>query len=601
MSRLPALVLAVLAAATVGAFFVVQHLKVSTPLLQCPSAPNPPVINPVGAPVCGGVNHGRTSVSFYLQHRSDNVNVYVVTPANEVVATIASGVYMPIPPNPSARRAFIWDGREDDGTFAPDGTYEIRVALIHQGRTVVLAPHGSTTPFTIKVETRGPRPVLRSVSPAVVPQGRSGQVHVAFAGAEGHRATIQLYRTDPDGRPRLAASFLSQSSSSASWSGRIGGRPAPAGIYLVGLEVIDAACNVGRSPRHLPPPPGTTRGAGLTVRYVAAAPPLTPVAAGGQATVTVDSRGRRYGWALRAAGSARVLERGTAGSTSLRVRLPHGHAGLYALTLRTGAHATTVPLVASAPHDAPTLVVLPSLTWDGLAPVDETGDGLPSTLAAGNPVRVPRWLAAGMPAGTSDETALLAALGKAGLGYQLTTDLGLIEGSGPRLGSHRAVVLAGDEQWVTPELAGELRAYVRGGGNALVLGANTLLGEVTLAGGRAGQPRSLGLTDVFGIRHGAGLVTSSSSILAITDGLGLFGGWSGELAGAGPYRPITGVPAPDELLSSAGPTSSSLAIAGVRLGDGIVTEIALPDFAARLPGNLGARELLSGVWSRLTG
>jgi hypothetical protein len=600
VSRLPAFVLAVLAAATVGAFFVVQHLKVTTPLIQRPYPPVPPVINPVSAPVCGGVDHGRTVLSFYLQHRSDNVDVYVVTPGDEVVATIASGVYMQGPPHP-VRRHFTWDGREDDGSFAPDGTYEIRVALIHQGRTVLLAPTGSSTPFTIKVETHAPRPVLRSVAPSVVPVGRSGRVRMTFSGTEGHLATVLLYRTDTGGRPRLAASFISQSSTAASWSGRIGGRPAPAGIYLVGLEVLDAACNLGRSLRQLPPAPGTTPGAGLTVRYVAAEPPLTPVPAGAHATVTVDSRGRPYQWALRAAGSARVLERGASSSTRLRVGLPHGHPGMYALTLRTGTHSTTVPLVASGPGDAPVLVVLPSLTWDGLAPVDETGDGLPSTLAAGDAVRVPRFLAAGMPAGAADEAEVLAALGRAHVSYQLTTDLGLIAGAGPRIGSHRAVVLAGDEQWVTPELAAALRSYARGGGNVLALGADTLLGEVTLAGGRTGRPRSLGLTDVFGIRHGAGLLAGRSSILAISDGLGLFAGWSGQLIGGGPYRPITGVPATDALLSSAGPTGSSLAIAGVRVGDGIVTEIALPGFAGRLAGHVDARELLSGVVSRLAG
>ena len=34
------------------------------------------------------------------------------------------------------RRLFVWNGREDNGRLAPDGTYYVRVALMHQGRTV---------------------------------------------------------------------------------------------------------------------------------------------------------------------------------------------------------------------------------------------------------------------------------------------------------------------------------------------------------------------------------------------------------------------------------------------------------------------------------
>ena len=46
MNRLPAVVFALLAAATVGAFFVVQHLKVSTPLIAGFPAPYPSGMTP---------------------------------------------------------------------------------------------------------------------------------------------------------------------------------------------------------------------------------------------------------------------------------------------------------------------------------------------------------------------------------------------------------------------------------------------------------------------------------------------------------------------------------------------------------------------------
>ena len=37
------------------------------------------------------------------------------------------------------RRGFTWDGRTANGAVAPDGTYYIRVALIHQGRSVLIS------------------------------------------------------------------------------------------------------------------------------------------------------------------------------------------------------------------------------------------------------------------------------------------------------------------------------------------------------------------------------------------------------------------------------------------------------------------------------
>ena len=44
--------------------------------------------------------------------------------------------------------------------------------------------------------------------------------------------------------------------STAVWDGSIGGRPAPAGTYVIGIEVTDATCNTGRYPAHVPSAPG---------------------------------------------------------------------------------------------------------------------------------------------------------------------------------------------------------------------------------------------------------------------------------------------------------------------------------------------------------
>ena len=61
-------------------------------------------------------------------------------------------------------------------------------------------------------------------------------------------------------------------------------------------------------------------------------------------------------------------------------------------------------------------------------------------------------LADGLPPGFADEAAFLAYLDKAHLPYDLTTDLALINGTGPKLAGHTGVVLAG-QRAVDPAVA----------------------------------------------------------------------------------------------------------------------------------------------------
>ncbi len=265
MTRLPLAAFAVLVAATVGAFFITQHLKVSTPLVGGYPYPVPAVINPVDGTTCGGVNHRRMRISFYLQNRSDNVDVYVVNQAGTLVRTLADGLYMPGAPHP-VRRLFTWNGREDDGSVAPDGVYYIRVLLIHQGRTVTISNESGPEP--VKIKTNPPTPVVTSVTPQVIPHGARAQVRITYTGNQHRGGTILIYRTDVPGwphRPPVKSFLTPWNGHTAIWDGLIHRRPAPAGAYLVGLEVTDAACNTGRFPATLPPAPGADSQADLTV------------------------------------------------------------------------------------------------------------------------------------------------------------------------------------------------------------------------------------------------------------------------------------------------------------------------------------------------
>jgi FlgD Ig-like domain len=601
LTRLPIVGFAVLAVATVGAFFVTQHLKVTTPLIAGHPAPVPSWINPVDGRVCAGVDHRRVFVSFYLLHRSDDVDVYVVDQTGAIVRTVAQGRHM----RRDVRKPdgeFSWNGRQGNGQVAPDGVYYFRVALIHQGRTVDISDSSGPDPITVR--TIPPRPVVTSVSPSLIPQGESGNVRVHYTGNEHRSGVVRIYRTDLPGRPKLVKSFRTAwNSESAVWDGRIHQRPAPAGTYLVGLDVTDAACNIGHFPIVMPPAPGTTPHTGVTVRYLAAEPPLRPVPAGSTQTVYVDARHRPYRWALRRAGSKTIVSKGTSSSFTLDVKLPAGRAGMYQLALRSGANRTVVPIAGSLPaatHQPRVLVVLPALTWQGLNPVDDNGDGLPNTLEAGGPIALNRPLANGFPAGAIDEAALLSYLDRTHRSYDVTTDVGLLERFGPMLQGHSGVVLGGSERWLPESLQATLRAYVQNGGHVMSLGIDSLRRSVTVQGQRALRPTSAAAADAFGARIGPVVTHNTQLITVIRDRLGIFKQTSGAFPGFTSYQPIGSVASPASVQSAAGATTNAPAIVGYALGRGVVVDIGLPGFGSRLAHNVDSQELVDGVWKLLS-
>jgi hypothetical protein len=606
VTRLPVAAFVALVIATIAAFFVTQHLKVTTPLVAGRPTLFPGAINPVDGHTCRvrtprgqleRVSFKRMKVSFYLLHRADDVAVYVVNQDGVQVKAF--------PPRKMAvkrRSTFIWDGREDNGSVAPDGTYYLQVSLIHQARSLQISNPSGAEP--VVVDTKPPRLVVTGVSQALIPQRLGSSVTVRYSGSNGLRPRVLIYRTDLPGGLRLVKSYAATSAAGhTTWNGTVsGGLPAPQGTYLIGLELTDKACNTGYFPTQKPPAPGTTAHAGVTVRYLAAQPPLVPVRAGTSATVYVDSVGQPYRWTLRRAGTGKVLRSGSSSAFTLSVALPAAGAGLYELSLRSGAHRTTVPLIAGAPPGAraPVLVVLPALTWQGLNQSDDDGDGLPNTLAAGDPIRLERPLVDGLPTGLADEVALLAFLRTSGLRFDLTTDLGLIEGVGARLSGHAGIVLAGSERWLPDSLTAELSTYVQQGGHVLSLGIDSLRRGVTISGGRALDPTAPRPTDALLARPGPVVSSAGTLILVDKDGLHIFSGTSNALRGYRSWQPIPSVAPPASIASAAGVSNAQPSIIGYRLGRGIVIDIGLPGFGSSLARNFDAQQLVGRIWTVLS-
>ena len=277
MKRLPVLAFSVLVAATVAAFFITQHLKVTTPLIAGSPHPYPSVINPANGVTCYNpvtrkdVNHRVMTISFYLLNQSDRVDVYMADKAGRLVATLALGRYMQGGSN-ALRSLFVWNGRESDGSLAPDGEYYVKVKLIHRRRTVTISTN--TGPVPVIVKTTPPKPVVTSVTPQALVAGSRTPVRISYAGNQNRGATVLIYRlAETTKRHRKLRRFVLVKSfptpwkgQTASWDGTLRSLPAPPGHYLIGLQVSDAACNTGYFPAKLPPAPGSASQAELTVR-----------------------------------------------------------------------------------------------------------------------------------------------------------------------------------------------------------------------------------------------------------------------------------------------------------------------------------------------
>ena len=254
MTRWPVAAFVALVIATVGAFFVTQQLKVTTPLIQGRPAPVPSTINPVNGGVCLHRNgkgqlvplsYRRMKVSFYLQNRSDTVDVYIVHDGVKV-RQIGDGVYMQA--HPPRRHVFWWDGRLADGRIAPDGTYYINVVLTHEARSLLISSATAAEPVTVL--TTPPHVRVTSVSPSSITSGAATPVTIRYTGTDAQRPRILIYRVRPGRPPRQVKSYNATSRAGTStWDGTLtGGRPAPPGTYVAGLLYTNEACTRAQSP-----------------------------------------------------------------------------------------------------------------------------------------------------------------------------------------------------------------------------------------------------------------------------------------------------------------------------------------------------------------
>jgi hypothetical protein len=486
LSRLAAVVFALLVAATFGAFFVSQRLKNAESVAEYTRlarffSPN-------------GDGHRDVDRITFKVTEADRVTATVVNLDGERVRRLATDIKA----RPERPVTVVWDGKTDDGARAPDGRYRLQLGLRRSGRTVTIA--GSFV-----VDTTPPTPVVLSVTPPVagpVP----GQFEIRARGVGSRRAPrFQVLRTDVD-PPQEVARFTGRTGSRRGvWDGRVNGAPAPPGTYMVVVRVRDRSGNLGTAPAVLPPVPGQVRGKpGITVSQIVAEPPVVPVRAGERVSFSVDSRRRPYRWDVRRIGASRPVRKGLShAARTLIFRSPRGISGAYLLELRSGRYRASVPFLVQSQEPSKLLVVVPTISWLGVDKVDDDGDGLPNTLDNGGPVKWPRVLSAGhgMPAAFAAETApLLVFLDRARIRYDLTSDLALARSGEPRAPDRAGVVLAGSLRWIPRALARRLRGYVEDGGRLASFGTDSMRRGVQLGEDDLSQPTQATPIDPFGAR-----------------------------------------------------------------------------------------------------
>jgi hypothetical protein len=570
-------VFALLAVSSLAAFFVTQRLKDSDPVVKR-------IATPLFVSPNGDGRKDTARVTFELP-KADRVTVTIVTAGGDERRRLIDDQSLH-----RGTHSVDWNGRDQHGQVMRDGVYYIRVSLRRQGRAV-------TGPRPISLETTPPRPRLQSAL-----RLRDGSVRLRYTGPNSPPAQWTVYRTD-GGRVREVARFLGKRGQNVQvWDGFVGLRRLPPGDYAFGVTVQNKALVAGSWPPKLPPTRATALArTGVTFSTLDLAPPLEPIRSGTVARVAVGGPSRRFRWKLTRLGSIRPLRRGEGSGHTLAFRVPgDAPTGLYTVALEAAGHRATAPVAVRAGGSARVLVVLPAIAWQGRNAIDGDLDGFTETLDDSNSVGVNRAFAGGRaPAGFAARVApLMRFLGRRD--YDLTTDLALARGFGPKLRSYQGLMFVGDERWLPTGLNRRLRGYVAGGGKVASFGSDAFRRRVTVSDGQLSDPSRPESTNVFGERSGAPVKSEAAPLVRERDGLKLFEGTDGLVGDFETFEVSDGLVAGARLETAAGRERGKPAFVGYRLGNGVVVRVGVPGWAAALDSGDEEAKVTKRIWALLS-
>jgi FlgD Ig-like domain len=242
-----------------------------------------------------------------LRH-SGPVTVTILDSSDHRVRTIASHVRV----QAKTKKLFVWDGRTDAGHVAPDGVYHPSVQLPRR-----------TFNFTNEITLDTKRPKVFSATVVkrkpVLFAGTGRTVAIRYAFSEPAHAVVYL------GGRQIIVGRVTKKHNKVKWAGTLGGRPLPAGRYVLAIGARDLAGNET--------PAAERMHVTVVVRYVQLSPKQLTVRGGSRVAVHVKTAAKRYTWRL---GQRHGSHRGKV----LHLRAPTTP-GTYRLVVTENGHATT--------------------------------------------------------------------------------------------------------------------------------------------------------------------------------------------------------------------------------------------------------------------
>ncbi len=296
--------------ATAAAFVITEHLKLQkAPLygIQVSAGRSPRLhrgLPTVFSPVCNCPT-GVARVGITLRH-SDRVTATILDSAGHTVWTLADGELL----GAHSPAHWSWHGRTYSGRPVPDGVYKPSVEL--GGRTYNFANK-------IFVDTVAPKVLSAAGLKPLLLGGPKRSVAIKYDFSENAHALLYV------GNRLVLVGRHSRPSDKIKWNGRLNGRPAPAGRYVVSIGARDLAGNET--------PAAGRKQVTVVLRYVEVTPQRTAVRAGRRFTVNVQTAARRYTWRLG-------KQHGSGRRKTLRLRAP-SNPGTYHLVVIENGHAAT--------------------------------------------------------------------------------------------------------------------------------------------------------------------------------------------------------------------------------------------------------------------
>jgi hypothetical protein len=573
-------VFALLVFATIAAFFVTQQLKSEFPLV-IRFAASPKQFSPNG-------DHFRdvSRVGFDLSEPA-TVSFSVMDSEGKEVRRLVDNRALA----GDAKHRFRWGGRDDEGRPVPDGIYRMRVVRRDEGRVIDSAKR-------VRVDRGPPSARLLSAKPGVIAPrepGQSTQVVLKYEGPANRAPEFRVFRTDDAAKPHVVRRFRG-SGRGGVWDGEVAagpGRttPAPDGDYAFTVTVRDKAGNPAVTPAAIPRPAVTRPGTGVAVRSFTLTGPLSVVSGGSLLTLELGPIERSFDFVVSRLGDPKPIRRGSRVGGRLRVRIPSDTTtGLYLVRVRARRHRAVWPVAVTglpqskrAAERPRPLVVLPTISWQGLNPVDDDLDGFADTLAAGRAVGLDRPFAGGQtPPGFRSEVApLLRFFDRERLPYDLTTDVSLARREGPGLGNAPGVAFAGSALWLPEPLMRRLRDEVADGLRVASFGADAFRRTVDLRGDRLVRPGPRRGVDAFG--EGTSLLrTSRAPLTVFEDGLGLFEGLDSFIGDFTVFEQSRSLPSGARTIATAGRDPNRPAFVALGLGGGLVIRSGTAQWARQL-------------------